>query len=357
MKLLFSILGFILIFSVDAQQNKTLAYIEQYKEIAIAEMIRSGVPASITLAQGVLESQSGESPLVKRSNNHFGIKCKPEWTGARTFHDDDEKGECFRVYDSPIASFKDHSDFLKSRAHYQFLFKLSPTDSDGWAKGLKKAGYATAKTYPQKLIKIIKDYNLDQYNTIALARINNQPTEITVSANRIETPIAVIPEPEKTKEERQEDTKATNDSETFIPLVNKNKEEKVSKYGHLNFPEGLFTINQTGVLYAKAGTSLLAIANQHNISLSKLLLYNDLVDIDILTEDQLIYIERKQKKGEQEYYVAKQGETLNDIAQLTGVRLEYILQYNKLEKSISPIPGTKVYLKSPIITKTTPFKK
>ncbi|MBA4257542.1 MAG: muramidase [Chitinophaga sp.] len=357
MKLTVTILGLILFFQLHAQNTKTVAYIDQYKEVAIAEMIRSGVPASITLAQGVLESQSGESPLVKRSNNHFGIKCKPEWTGARTFHDDDEKGECFRVYDNPEASFKDHSDFLKTRAHYQFLFKLSPTDSEGWAKGLKKAGYATAPTYPQKLIKIIKDYNLDQYNTIALARKNN-PTEPIFAVNTVETPVTVLPE--TIKEERQETTKESkesSDSETFIPVAKKNKEETQNKYGHLNFPEGLFTINQTGVLFAKAGTSLLAIANQYNISLSKLLLYNDLEEVDVLTEDQLIYVERKQKKGEQAFYIARQGETLNDISQLTGVRLESLLQYNKWDKSTLPTPGTKVYLKSPIVTKSTPNKK
>lgn len=354
MKLTVTIFALILFFQLHAQNIKTVAYIDQYKEVAIAEMIRSGVPASITLAQGVLESQSGESPLVKRSNNHFGIKCKPEWTGARTFHDDDEKGECFRVYDNPIASFKDHSDFLKTRAHYQFLFKLSPTDSEGWAQGLKKAGYATAPTYPQKLLKIIKDYNLDQYNTLALARINNQ-TEPIVAVNTIETPVTAIPE--KIKEEPQESKKESNESETYIPVAKKNKEETPNKYGYLNFPEGLFTINQTGVLLAKAGTSLLAIANQYNISLSKLLLYNDLEEVDVLSEDQLIYIERKQKKGEQAFYIAKQGETLNDISQLTGVRLESLLQYNKWDKSTLPTPGTKVYLKSPIVSKTTPNKK
>jgi len=355
MKLSITIVGLLLFFQLTAQNSKTAAYIDQYKEIAINEMIRSGVPAAITLAQAVLESQSGESDLVKRSNNHFGIKCKPEWTGARTFHDDDAKGECFRVYDNPEASFKDHSDFLRTRAHYQFLFNLNPTDSEAWAKGLKKAGYATAPTYPQKLIKIIKDYQLDQYNAIALARLNNPAPQSTEFNKTASTTI------EKTNavaqiQEKERDTE-TSESETYIPAAKKSNEQVISKYGHLNYPDGLFTINNTGVVLVKAGTSLLAVANQYNLSLSKLLLYNDMNDVDILTEDQLIYLERKQKKGENEFHIVKQGETLNDISQLTGVRLESILLYNKLNKSTVPTPGSKVYLKAPAENKTTPNKK
>jgi len=353
MKLTATIVGLILFFQLHAQNSKTAAYIDQYKEIAINEMIRSGVPAAITLAQAVLESQSGESDLVKRSNNHFGIKCKPEWTGARTFHDDDAKGECFRVYDNPEASFKDHSDFLRTRAHYQFLFNLSPTDSEAWAKGLKKAGYATAPTYPQKLIKIIKDYQLDQYNTIALARNKNPETPI-IETNKV---IPATIEKTNTVIQEKEADSETTESETYIPAAKKNNEQPASKYGHLNYPEGLFTINNTGVLLAKSGTSLLAIANQYNISLSKLLLYNDMNEVDILNEDQLIYLERKQKKGETEFHIVKKGETLNDISQLTGVRLESILLYNKMNKLTLPTPGSKVYLKAPIENKTTPNKK
>jgi LysM repeat protein len=353
MKLIVTIFGLILFFQLNAQNSKTVAYIDQYKEIAINEMIRSGVPAAITLAQAVLESQSGESDLVKRSNNHFGIKCKPEWTGARTFHDDDAKGECFRVYDHPEASFKDHSDFLRTRAHYQFLFLLSPTDSEAWAKGLKKAGYATAPTYPHKLIKIIKDYQLDQYNTIALARIKNPVAPINEIIPTISSPAEKI---SVTIQEKEADAETT-ESETYIPNSKKNDEQQNNKYGHLNYPEGLFTINNTGVLLAKSGTSLLAIANQYNISLSKLLSYNEMNEVDILKEDQLIYVERKQKKGAQDFHIVKKGETLNEISQLTGVRLESILLYNKWNKSTLPTPGSKVYLKSPTEAKSNPNKK
>lgn len=162
---------------VFSQSDKVALYIVQFNEIAVKEMIRTGVPASITLAQGILESQSGESDLVKRSNNHFGIKCKPEWTGDKTYHNDDKKGECFRVYISAEASFIDHSDFLKTRSHYNFLFSIDPLNYVAWANGLKKAGYATLSTYPQKLINLIKDYNLNDYTKAALIALSKIDTQ------------------------------------------------------------------------------------------------------------------------------------------------------------------------------------
>jgi len=149
---------------VQAQSESTIVYIEQYKKIAVQEMKRTGIPASITLAQGIVESNSGESNLAKKFNNHFGIKCKSDWKGETTFQDDDTKQECFRVYPTAAASFKDHSDFLKNRPNYASLFTLDPVDDSAWAYGLKKAGYATASDYPRKLLKIIDDYELSQYN-------------------------------------------------------------------------------------------------------------------------------------------------------------------------------------------------
>ncbi|MFL5787976.1 MAG: glycoside hydrolase family 73 protein, partial [Flavisolibacter sp.] len=135
-------------------------YIATYKDIAMQEMQRTGVPAAITLAQGIHETEAGTSDLVRSSNNHFGIKCKGDWTGPTVHHDDDAKGECFRKYSDPADSYKDHSDFLRYRPNYAFLFKIDPTDYESWAWGLKKAGYATNPKYPQILIKIINDYNL-----------------------------------------------------------------------------------------------------------------------------------------------------------------------------------------------------
>lgn len=146
------------------------AYIDMYSQIAIEEMQQYKIPASITLAQGILESSSGKSELTRRSNNHFGIKCHKGWKGGKTYHDDDEKGECFRVYKHPSYSFRDHSLFLYGRKRYMDLFRLKITNYKGWAKGLRKAGYATDKKYPNKLIKIIENYKLYKYDAIALGK-------------------------------------------------------------------------------------------------------------------------------------------------------------------------------------------
>ncbi len=166
MKFKFTILLLLPFFckQLTAQKTATLIYIDQYKDIAIREMNRTGIPASITLAQGIVESNSGESNLALNFNNHFGIKCKSDWKGETTYQDDDTKQECFRVYPNAIASFIDHSNFIKNRPNYAPLFQLDPVDDSAWAIGLKKAGYATASDYAKKIMKVIDDYELSQYN-------------------------------------------------------------------------------------------------------------------------------------------------------------------------------------------------
>ena len=166
MKFKFTILLLLPFFCItlSAQKTATLIYIDQYKDIAIKEMKRTGIPASITLAQGIVESNSGESNLALNFNNHFGIKCKTDWKGETTYQDDDTKQECFRVYPNANASFIDHSNFIKTRPNYAPLFQLDPVDDSAWAIGLKKAGYATASDYAFKLMKVIDDYELSQFN-------------------------------------------------------------------------------------------------------------------------------------------------------------------------------------------------
>ena len=153
------------VLAVKGQKISQDEYIAKYKNLAIAEMHRSGVPASITLAQGILETESGNSSLVLRSNNHFGIKCKSNWNGPSVSHDDDERDECFRAYGSAEESYRDHSDFLKNSPRYAFLFNYEPTNYKDWAFGLKQAGYATNPRYPDMLIKFIETNNLQQYDT------------------------------------------------------------------------------------------------------------------------------------------------------------------------------------------------
>lgn len=162
------------IFDQYKKKNKNIAssftvdYIGTYKNIAIDKMVKYNIPASITLAQGILESGNGLSTLAKKSNNHFGIKCHSGWKGKKVYHDDDKKNECFRKYANPEGSFNDHSLFLTSRGRYEFLFDLKPDDYKGWAKGLKKAGYATDRKYPKKLISFIENFELYQYDALVL---------------------------------------------------------------------------------------------------------------------------------------------------------------------------------------------
>jgi LysM repeat protein len=173
-------LAFLFLFTIPlttkAQKTATLIYIDQYKDIAISEMKRTGIPASITLAQGIIESNSGESNLALNYKNHFGIKCKTDWKGETTYQDDDAKQECFRVYPNSNASFIDHSNFLKARPNYAPLFELDPVDDSAWAYGLKKAGYATASDYPKKLLKVINDFELSQFNFPELAFYDDDDT-------------------------------------------------------------------------------------------------------------------------------------------------------------------------------------
>ena len=182
--------------TTKAQKTATLIYIDQYKDIAISEMKRTGIPASITLAQGIIESNSGESNLALNYKNHFGIKCKSDWKGETTYQDDDTKQECFRAYPNSNASYIDHSNFLKTRPNYAPLFELYPVDDSAWAYGLKKAGYATASDYPKKLLKVINDFELSQYNFPELAFYDDDdtPTQKLDTSKKIELskPIAPI---------------------------------------------------------------------------------------------------------------------------------------------------------------------
>ncbi|MFY7964026.1 MAG: glycoside hydrolase family 73 protein [Chitinophagaceae bacterium] len=332
-KLLF--LSLIATVSAFSQKEKASAYVDTYKDIAIKEMQRSGVPAAITLAQGILESQYGESELSKKSNNHFGIKCKLDWTGEKVYHDDDTRQECFRKYPTAADSYKDHSDFLKSRPHYASLFTLNPTDFESWARGLKKAGYATESNYPEMLIKVINDYNLNQYTLIALNKLpNNLSDSAFAQANNNEqtkkTITTTIVEDEKDEIENI-DTRSIKRDDVA---------KAVEKY-----PDGIFTINGCKVIYAMEGTSLLALAQQYNITYAKILEMNDLDETSILDRNQLIFLEKKQKKGLKDFHIAAANETLQQISQKEGVRMDMLVEYNSTHRKLNPLIGEKIYLR------------
>ena len=327
LKRLMIVLPLLATLCANAQKSEDiLSYINTYKELAIQEMVRTGVPASIKLAQGIHETMAGKSPLVIKSNNHFGIKCKNTWTGNKVYHDDDARGECFRSYSDPKDSYTDHSNFLKNSQRYAFLFSLDPTDYKGWAYGLKKAGYATNIKYSQLLIKLIEDYNLQEYSLIALGRVKPRE-EIIAAAPKLEIgePIAV------------EVIQTAQPSGPAVPAV-------AMDLTPVDYPQGEFKINETRVIYAKSGTSLLAIAKNYDISLRRLLDFNDLEREDILTENQLLYLQRKRRTGANEYHVVKPGESLYDICQTEAIRYESLLKYNHLKEEEEPAAGEQLYL-------------
>jgi len=290
-----------------AQYISVADYIATYKDIAIKEMKRMGVPAAISLAQGLLETENGNSDLVKKSNNHFGIKCKSTWTAETVSHDDDAPGECFRAYKTAEDSYRDHSNFLRGSDRYAFLFKLDPRDYKAWAYGLQKAGYATNPRYPQILIKNIEDNNLQQYTL--------------EGANE-------VPVFDGAKYADDNDNKEVNDSDNTVTK-----------------PINLI-INGSKVLLAPKGTSLLAIASQNNINLNRLLEINDLTKDGLLEKDQYIFLEKKQKQGDKDYYIVQPDETLYDISQKNGIVLQSLCDYNHILPSDNIYPGTKILLKA-----------
>ena len=290
-------------------------YVAMYKDIAIREMKRMGVPAAISLAQGILETENGNSDLVKKSNNHFGIKCKSSWTAGSVSHDDDARGECFRAYKNAEDSYRDHSNYLRGNERYAFLFKLDPRDYKAWAYGLRKAGYATNPRYSEILIKNIEDNNLEQYSLAAAGAIP-----------------------------KFDASKYMNDPEDNDITDTLKREDQSNNDSNINRPLKL-TINGCRALFVVKGTSLLAVATQNNINLNHLLDINDIIKDGLLDKDQYIFLEKKKKEGDRDYYIAQEKETLYDIAQKNGIMLQNLYDYNKVSSADHIYPGTKILLK------------
>ena len=424
MKFKFTILLLLPFFCItlSAQKTATLIYIDQYKDIAIKEMKRTGIPASITLAQGIVESNSGESNLALNFNNHFGIKCKTDWKGETTYQDDDSKQECFRAYPNANASFIDHSNFIKTRPNYAPLFQLDPVDDSAWAIGLKKAGYATANDYANKLMKVIDDYELSQFNFPELNDENDtassETTEVIekpiiapktivvknttidkkeTSANLVsevpkEVSIAIVEKKDTAIAVKKDSTiqvKVVKDSasnyinQASLP-INKIKgiessknnatvteikmnsigkdtaivkktitpvKDTIAKKPTSIYPDKPFKINQVAVIWAKAGTSLLQIATEHNISLYKVFVFNDLKETDLLAQDQLLFLANKKAEGDKSFHLVVNGESLYDISQKEGIQLKKLKEYNP-GTSDNPAAGTQLILVKPKEQKT-----
>jgi len=296
LNLIVCLVSFSLFAQNDAKPKLTVEqYIEKYSAMAIDEMFRSRIPASITLAQGILESGNGNSRLATQANNHFGIKCKASWAGKTMYEDDDAPQECFRKYDAAIDSYRDHSDFLMNGKRYAFLFDLDSKDYKGWAFGLKKAGYATNPQYPELLITFIEKHGLHKFDEIKLSE-------------------------EELKEKAEEKT------------------EIIKTYGKE------FIINSVPAIAAKENESFAQIALNYDLKVYQLYKYNDLQKDDECKKGDTIYLKSKKNKADIETCVFGNGDNMHLISQRYGVKIEKILTRNNLVLNQQPQIGQTIYL-------------
>ena len=295
---IFCLLFFITTFAEAATQRKVPSYekyIKTYSDLAVQHQKKYKIPASITLAQGLLESGAGQSDLARRSNNHFGIKCHSDWRGGRVYHDDDLRGECFRKYKRVEDSYEDHSKFLL-RSRYERLFDLKITDYKGWARGLQKCGYATDRAYANKLIKVIEDYELYRYDTGKGHKISQ-------------------------------------------------KEREKQKY-----PKLRYTIYRTfGLLYvyAKENDSFDRIAQSLDFKVKALKKFNEVPEDFPLQKGDIVYLEKKKKKADKPYYdhVVQIGESMHSISQKYGIQIKSLYKINKKDKDYIPEEGDVLKLR------------
>lgn len=327
----------------DSYDAKARKYIEQYRILAMAEQQRSGIPAAITLAQGVHETSAGCSELATLANNHFGIKCKKEWTGQTFAHTDDAPNECFRKYNCADDSYKDHSNYLKNSPRYASLFKLSKTDYAGWAFGLKQCGYATNPKYAQMLIKIIEDYHLQEYtyaamgnefgNTYAARQNEIVPEQDAPQTVRAAAPVAVP----VTKPAAVAATPKTIPATQPIAVRDAVAPNTKPMYGQV------VKINGLKAVYARKGDTPLEYAYKNNIRYSKLLEINEIPETP-LPADMFLYLERKNFKGVRPMHMVKPGETIQQIAQAEGIQIKSLRSMNLLLPGEEPVAGTVLEL-------------
>ena len=270
-------------------------YINQYKDVAIEGMLKYGIPASITLAQGLLESSAGRSDLVIQGNNHFGIKCHG-WTGRTIYHDDDARGECFRAYKNALESYEDHCKFLRERPRYRSLFDLDRTDYRGWAYGLKRAGYATNPSYAQMLINIIELYKLYEFDKA------KHYDRFMVKHSGEEPPI-LTPD---------------NGLPAYTPIVG---------------PHPIHKYNENYYIIVRQGDTFKSLSKELDISAHKLARYNERNKKDKLIPGEFIWLKKKRKKAPKNFknrpYYVRKSESMYDIAQKYGIRLKSLIKKNK----------------------------
>jgi LysM repeat protein len=294
-------------------------YINMYKDIAVSEMRRTGIPASITLAQGIIESDCGHSSIAREANNHFGIKCHDDWRGASIRYNDDRKNECFRKYGRAEDSFYDHSDFLRSASRYSFLFDIDPLDYKGWARGLKRAGYATNSDYANMLIKEIEENNLWQFDrgyksaslpvqTAVLGNDTSSVRNLNISAR----PVTVL-------------------SKTAVPA---------------RAPR-LLENNRIQYIVIRDGDTKEKIETEFQLLRWELARYNDLKGDFTLYPGQILYLQPKREQAEpgKDYHTSSQGDTMYLISQQYGIKLKSLYQMNRMAEGAEPEAGEKVWLR------------
>lgn len=340
-------------FAQKSYNEQVTEYITRFKDLAMQEQQRTGIPASITLAQGIFETAAGNSELCTNASNHFGIKCKNTWTGDTYTYTDDAKDECFRKYPSATHSYRDHSDFLKTNQRYSSLFLLSPTDYASWAYGLKRCGYATNPQYAKKLIKFIEDYKLQEYTYAALG--NTQDGEILLASAqskaipRSKTVATVVPGENIPVNDAYIATNpgltaATEEEEEQIFAEKATQQEQRSAGSVTDY---YLTTTKNGMkgFYAKKGDMLLEYAIKNKIRYAKLLEMNDLPD-EPLEADMFIYLSKKAKAGQAFTHTVEDGESLLQISQDEGIQLQQLRSFNHLEKEDQPLPGSVLNLQA-----------
>jgi LysM repeat protein len=326
--ILFQITGLLLLsscrstrtsFSPVSQSELAGNYVSTYKDLAINEMKRTGVPASITLAQGIIESDYGRSSLAIKANNHFGIKCHTDWDGATFFKNDDKRNECFRKYNNPAQSFIDHSDFLVSGSRYSFLFELDPTDYKSWAKGLKKAGYATNPDYAEMLIRKIEEFNLSVYDN---------------KSDRTENSAKIVAL-------KKDDNNAINEGDSV-----KYKEESAS--GETVGYSRIFVRNRIYYIIVREGDTFESLQEEFQLLRFELQKYNELPDDFNISPGQILYIQPKRNKADAgiNFHTVNKGETMYEISQLYGIKLKDLLEMNRMLPDEEPVAEQKIWLRS-----------
>jgi len=304
----------ILLAQSPAKKITAKEYIASYKDIAMRKMLEYKIPASITLAQGLLESGNGNSALALEANNHFGIKCHLDWQGETFYMDDDEKDECFRKYSNPEESFKDHSIFLSTRDRYAFLFELEITDYKAWAKGLKEAGYATNPKYPKLLIDIIERNNLSELDKEA---------ENYIAENK-----EIIKKPK----ENISENKVVEKEEVIITTTQRK----------------ILTNNRIKYIIAQKDDDIEKICQELDMFEWQIIKYNELKKGDVIKTGQIVYLQPKRKNGEKKFHTVEQGETMYSISQKYGIKLKYLYKKNLMELGTQAKCGQKLSLKKPM---------